>query len=49
MSTAVMKGKLGKRRGTIFYLGAGLLAALPAVALIWAAVERVQDAADRSH
>jgi hypothetical protein len=49
MSTPAMKGKPGKRKGTVFYLGAGLLAALPAVALIWAAVERVQDAADRSH
>lgn len=38
-----------KRRRIFFALGTGLLAAFSAVALISKAVERVQDAADRTH
>jgi hypothetical protein len=49
MSTPATRDKAGKPRHIRLYLGAALLAVLPAVALIWAAVERVQDAADRSH
>ncbi len=44
-----MKEQPGKSRRIRWYLGATLLVSLPVSVLIWAAVERVRDAADRAH
>jgi hypothetical protein len=51
MSTTETMGKpgpAGKRKRRLYALGACLVIAVPVVALLARAVERMQDAADRS-
>lgn len=49
MSSPATNDQPSKPRFRRWYAGAALLAVMPLSFFVWAAVEHVQDAADRSH